>query len=166
PKSIATVVEVLRSSFDRSSTPSEYDVIVASVVSGSISEMAPTSVVLPTPNPPAIRNFTGCGPPPDPTKGSAAPSECSYCIDHPQQECRRRRRRRLVDSDQPGVRQVPHEDLGDPQRDGDALRDPGDGAGSLAAVEVRRVLALQRSGRWGAGALDQRLDPEVDRGVA
>ncbi|GAA3756760.1 hypothetical protein GCM10022379_25800 [Micromonospora maritima] len=36
-------------------------VISASVVSGAISEMAPTVVVLPTPKPPAIRIFTGIG---------------------------------------------------------------------------------------------------------
>ncbi|GAB3176651.1 hypothetical protein GCM10027259_20380 [Micromonospora palomenae] len=36
-------------------------VIDASVVSGAISEIAPTVVVLPTPKPPAIRIFTGIG---------------------------------------------------------------------------------------------------------
>src|SRR4051812_1355030 len=61
PKSIATVVVVLRGVWLRSSTPAATSVMAASVVSGSISEMAPTAVVLPTPKPPAITSFTGSG---------------------------------------------------------------------------------------------------------
>ncbi len=38
--------------------PSEAAVITASVVSGAISETAPTKVVLPTPKPPATTIFT------------------------------------------------------------------------------------------------------------
>src|SRR3954470_7489115 len=61
PKSIATVVVVLRGVRDRSSTPAATSVMAASVVSGSISEIAPTVVVLPTPKPPATTIFTGSG---------------------------------------------------------------------------------------------------------
>lgn len=61
PKSMATVVVVLRGVWERSSTPAATSVIAASVVSGSISEIEPTAVVLPTPNPPAITIFTGSG---------------------------------------------------------------------------------------------------------
>src|SRR4029453_726156 len=61
PKSIATVVAVLWGSADRSSTPAEAVVMAASVVSGSISETTPTSVVLPTPKPPAMTILTGIG---------------------------------------------------------------------------------------------------------
>src|SRR5688500_5312531 len=53
PKSMATVVVSLPGTFDASSMPTPAEVITASVVSGSISETAPTMVVLPTPKPPA-----------------------------------------------------------------------------------------------------------------
>ena len=53
PKSIATVVVVLDCTLEMLSTPSDSLVTRASVRSGSISETAPTRVVLPTPKPPA-----------------------------------------------------------------------------------------------------------------
>src|SRR3954464_11095250 len=53
PKSIATVVVVLFGVAEVSSCPTLASVIMASVVSGSISEIAPTIVVFPEPNPPA-----------------------------------------------------------------------------------------------------------------
>src|SRR6478672_6810872 len=62
PKSIATVVEVLRSvTPPASSTPSECSVIAASVDSGSMSEIDPMNVVLPTANPPATTILTVMG---------------------------------------------------------------------------------------------------------
>src|SRR3954464_1082379 len=62
PKSIATVVEVLRSDTPpASSTPRECSVIAASVESGSMSEMDPMKVVLPTANPPATTILTVMG---------------------------------------------------------------------------------------------------------
>src|SRR5262249_22404529 len=61
PKSIATVVVVLRGVWVRSSTPAATSVMAASVVSGSISEIEPTAVGLPTPKPPAITILTGSG---------------------------------------------------------------------------------------------------------
>src|SRR3954452_1336557 len=57
PKSMATVVVSLPGTLDASSTPWPAEVMTASVVSGSISETAPTSVVLPTPKPPATTIF-------------------------------------------------------------------------------------------------------------
>src|ERR687883_1435922 len=57
PKSIATVVVTLPGTCRVSSTPSPADVMIASVVNGVISETEPTSVVLPTPKPPAITIF-------------------------------------------------------------------------------------------------------------
>ena len=54
PKSIATVVAVLPGIPVTSSTGIAAEVISASVVSGAISEIAPTMVVLPTPKPPTI----------------------------------------------------------------------------------------------------------------
>src|SRR5919107_3818425 len=61
PKSIAMVVVVLAEAGPGSSTPIDSMVISASVVSGEISEMAPTVVVLPTPKPPATMILTGTG---------------------------------------------------------------------------------------------------------
>src|SRR3954454_1286135 len=61
PKSMATVVVRLRGVWLRSSTPAATSVIDASVVSGSISDIDATAVVLPTPKPPAITIFTGSG---------------------------------------------------------------------------------------------------------
>src|SRR5512138_1939641 len=58
PKSMATVVVVLPWTWCVSSMPVEALVIAASVRSGSISEIAPTKVVFPTPNPPAMTNLT------------------------------------------------------------------------------------------------------------
>src|SRR5690606_15975135 len=58
PKSSATVVARLPSTPDRSSTPTPASVRYSSVLSGSISLTALTSVVLPTPNPPATTIFT------------------------------------------------------------------------------------------------------------
>src|ERR671910_498273 len=58
PKSMATVVVVLPWMWRVSSMPVDALVIAASVRSGSISEIAPTKVVLPTPKPPAMTNLT------------------------------------------------------------------------------------------------------------
>src|SRR3954452_5191985 len=82
PKSIATVVVSLPGTLDASSMPWPAEVITASVVSGSISETAPTSVVLPTPKPPATTIFAevislGCAP---------ARSELAKSTQHPFQQ--------------------------------------------------------------------------------
>src|SRR3954466_15952786 len=61
PKSIAIVVVVFPDAGPGSSTPTDSMVISASVVSGEISEIAPTVVVFPTPNPPATMILTGTG---------------------------------------------------------------------------------------------------------
>jgi hypothetical protein len=58
---MATVVVVFWLPLPASSTPTDIDVIGASVLSGAISDRAPTVVVLPTPKPPEIRIFTGIG---------------------------------------------------------------------------------------------------------
>jgi hypothetical protein len=57
PKSMATVVASLLGMRDSSSTPTLALVISASVRSGVISDIEPTNVVLPTPNPPATTIF-------------------------------------------------------------------------------------------------------------
>src|SRR5918992_3522319 len=61
PKSSATVVVVFPGTCPVRSISAATDVIAASVVSGRISDIAPTVVVLPTPNPPAMTIFTGVG---------------------------------------------------------------------------------------------------------
>src|SRR5882672_1156642 len=71
PKSSATVVVVLFGTCPVRSMSALTDVIAASVRSGGISEIAPTVVVLPTPNPPAMTIFTGVGGRRLPAAGSA-----------------------------------------------------------------------------------------------
>src|SRR5690349_18854356 len=87
PKSIATVVVVLAATPSRSSTPTLASVSASSVRSGRISLTAPTSVVFPTPNPPATRIFSATrGPSSRSSAGSAAAgggeSECTEFIEH------------------------------------------------------------------------------------
>src|ERR671925_1622388 len=85
PKSIATVVVVLPAMWLVSFTPTLAVVMAASVVSGMISETAPTNVVLPTPKPPAMTILTGVG------ARDSAPGEADlYCpesIQHPLEKC-------------------------------------------------------------------------------
>src|SRR4029450_1949930 len=56
---MATVVVVLSGTIAVSSTPTDRAVICCSVVSGGISEIAPTKGVLPARNPPATRTVSG-----------------------------------------------------------------------------------------------------------
>src|SRR5579859_3123451 len=91
PKSIATVVPVLATP-PGLSTPRLSTVISASVRSGSISEMAPTKVVLPTANPPATTIFIAIGATPDwrggrsPSADRPARSKSADAIEQPLQE--------------------------------------------------------------------------------
>src|SRR5690606_27330427 len=71
PKSIATVVVVLVSTPSVSSTPTPRSDSTSSVRSGLISLIDPTRVVLPTPNPPAMRILSATG-----------SSESTESIDH------------------------------------------------------------------------------------
>src|SRR4030088_1579955 len=73
PKSMATVVVRLSGTASASSIPIDAAVIACSVSSGGISESERTSVVLPTPNPPAINTFSGMS------------SSCSACTESLQQ---------------------------------------------------------------------------------
>src|SRR5450755_1185238 len=82
PKSMATVVVVLRSTPVVSSTPMLRSLRSSSVRSGRISLIVATSVVLPTPNPPAMRILVVTGRPPR----SVSRSECLESIKYvPQQ---------------------------------------------------------------------------------
>src|SRR3982751_5959025 len=85
PKSIATVVVTFPGTWRVSSTPSPADVMIASVVSGVISETEPTSVVLPTPKPPAMTIFADVT---RPDVGRCAMSEPAKSTQHPFQQFR------------------------------------------------------------------------------
>src|SRR5690554_5497801 len=86
PKSIATVVVVLRSvTPPASSTPTECSVIAASVLSGSMSEIEPMNVVLPTAKPPATTILTTVSTttaPPTGVRSVTAASEGGYAIEN------------------------------------------------------------------------------------
>src|SRR5258705_5744775 len=83
PKSMATVVVTFPGTARVSSTPSPAEVIIASVVNGVISETEPTSVVLPTPNPPAMTIFADVT---RPVVGRCAMSEPAKSTQHPLQQ--------------------------------------------------------------------------------
>src|SRR5690242_9388963 len=93
PKSIATVVVVLPGTCRLSSTPTPAEVMIASVVSGVISETDPTSVVFPTPNPPAMTIFADVTRPP---AGRRDMSEPAKSTQHPLQQFRTHRIRFVV----------------------------------------------------------------------
>src|SRR3954463_16027178 len=65
PKSMATVVATFAEGPASPSTAIAAAVIVASVVRGTISDTAPTNVVLPTPKPPEMTSFAARGARPD-----------------------------------------------------------------------------------------------------
>src|ERR1700742_2650390 len=126
PKSMATVVEVFDVAAPASSISSELRVMTASVVSGSISEIDPTNVVLPTANPPATtiltgigtlslgsRGAAGCGNASTPADGSIV-SEGLESIEHPfeQFDVGLLRVGAHPALEKPGCDQVPHEDPG------------------------------------------------------
>src|SRR5690242_2808263 len=83
PKSMATVVVILPGTCRLSSTPTPAEVMMASVVSGVISETDPTSVVLPTPKPPAMTIFADVT---RPAAGRCDMSEPAKSTQHPFQQ--------------------------------------------------------------------------------
>src|SRR5699024_897503 len=107
PKSIATVVCDFVVSGPGSSIPALTSVIQASVLTGGISETELTSVVFPTPNPPATTIFAEIVSAPG--SGSASCGEAFESIEDPLQHvcvvlvrvCRR------VDEHCPAVREIP-----------------------------------------------------------
>src|SRR2546429_1300106 len=145
PKSIATVVAILPVRRSESSTPTEAAVITASVVSGAISEIAPTVVVLPTPNPPATTILTGTG-------GFAPLAECPESMDHSHDGVAVDRANRM-DVEVAGGPEVVDQDPGhvevQPQPRGD-LRDRH----RLGAQRDDRLLLRGEPGRWPAGAVE------------
>src|SRR6478609_5452961 len=119
PKSMATVVVVLPGTCRMSSTPTPAEVMMASVVSGVISETEPTSVVLPTPKPPAMTIFADVTRPDD--ERFAVMSEPPKSTQHPLQQFSAYRvvvfeRRRLVHGDEAVRRHVRDQYPGHAQR--------------------------------------------------
>src|SRR5690606_21066523 len=129
PKSMATVVVVLRSvTPPASSTPTECSVIAASVLSGSMSELDPMNVVLPTANPPATTILTtgGAAAPPAADEALAAVSEGGYAIENTLQQAQgqggdlpgvRAYRGGAVDTDDAVVGEVRDDHADDSQRE-------------------------------------------------
>src|SRR6185437_621848 len=114
-----TVVVPLPGTFDGSSMPTPAVVMTASVVSGVISDTEPTSVVLPTPKPPAMTIFADVTRPGDGRWGVM--SEPPKSTQHPLQQFRAHRvvffeRRRFIDGDQSVSRHVRDQDPRDPER--------------------------------------------------
>src|SRR4051794_16811127 len=158
PKSIATVVVVLPGTCRLSSTPTPAEVMIASVVSGGISETDPTSVVFPTPNPPAMTIFADVTRPP---VGRRDMSEPAKSTQHPLQQFRAHRigfvfqRCRLVDGHQAVRRHVGDDDPSHAERQLHACGDLGQRLNPAAVTHRRYVLMLATL-----------TDPGVVRGTA
>src|SRR4029453_1966467 len=148
PKSIATVVVVLPGTCRLSSTPTPAEVMIASVVSGVISETDPTSVVLPTPNPPAMTIFADVT---RPAVGRRDMSEPAKSTQHPLQQFRAHRiglviqRGRLVHRDQSVGGHVRDDPTGPPERQLHACGDLGQRLNPAAVTHRRNVLMLATS---------------------
>src|SRR5919205_4171751 len=138
PKSIATVVVVLLGVAVRSSTPTDAEVITASVRSGTISETAPTKVVLPAPNPPDTTIFV---------EREGRRSEPLKATEHPPQECWITfvavGRRGLEDLDQTQVDHVCDDHPGHPERDPELRGDLRDTHRPLADLQHGVVLGRE-----------------------
>src|SRR4051812_16563719 len=145
PKSMATVVVILPGTCRLSSTPTPAEVMIASVVNGVISETDPTSVVLPTPKPPAMTIFA------DVTRPAARRRELSEpakSTQHPLQQFRAHRigfvlqRCRLVARDQAVGGHVGDDDASHSERQLHSCGDLGERLNPAAVTHRRDVLML------------------------
>src|SRR6476620_8631544 len=159
PKSIATVVVRFSGTTELSSTPIDAVVIASSVSSGGISDNAETSVVLPTPKPPAMRILRGTGP------GSACTQALQESGEDLGSRVAVRGGRRAVNGEVAGSREVADQHPG--HADGHAEhradldeRDRADGH-----LDDGAVLGLQVVGA-AVGGGDDRLDGQVALGRA
>src|SRR6266540_302527 len=172
PKSIATVVVVFPGTLRVSSTPTPAEVMMASVVSGVISETEPTSVVLPTPNPPAMTIFADVTRPDERCVMSEPPKSTQHPL---KQFCANRlvfvQRGRLIHRDQPIRRHVGDDDPGHAERQLHARRDFRERL-QPAITQRGNILLLLSLVSTGAGigltaphrGLDQRLDRDIQSG--
>src|SRR3954454_801276 len=168
PKSMATVVVIFPGTCRLSSTPTPAEVMMASVVSGVISETDPTSVVLPTPNPPAMTIFADVTRPP--AAGRCAMSEPAKSTQHPFQQFRAYRvglvfqRGGLVHRDQAVRRHIGDDDTCHTERQLHACGDLSERLHPAAVAHRRDVLMLastlpaaEHSRSPANGCLDQRF---------
>src|SRR3954470_3991074 len=167
PKSIATVVVVLPGTCRLSSTPTPAEVMMASVVSGVISETDPTSVVFPTPNPPAITIFADVT---RPAVGRRAMSEPAKSTQHPFQQFRTHRiglilqRCRLVDRHQAVMGHVGDDHSSYSERELHACGYLAQRLDSAAVAHRRDVLVFAPApARTGGTAADGGLDERFQR---
>src|SRR5699024_714290 len=166
PKSIATVVVDLFGVPERSSTDTLASVIDASVVRGLISDTPPTSVVLPTPKPPATTIFADeVGP----AAADVFASELNSpkATEHPFHELDTRpvphtgARRMHQNQPQPG--NVAHKHSNHTQRQLQQSRDLGNRPGIQTQVTDRTVLGNTHPIEHPAAftGRDQRLDGQI-----
>src|SRR5215207_2534815 len=168
PKSMATVVVVLSGTAAVSSTPTDRAVICCSVVSGGISEMAPTKVVLPAPNPPATRTLSGISSRLGGRGEGRRVSTRTESIEQPSQECVTGAvvaggGSWQVDVQVAAVGQVADEHPGHPDRHLEGGADLGEGLGVGAHLDDGPRLHLQggAGGQRQAGGRDHRLQGQV-----
>src|SRR5215475_2495034 len=136
---MATVVVVFPSTPLTSSTPVPCSLRVSSVRSGRISLIARTSVVLPTPNPPAIKILVVTGGRSRPASGSESFEPIKHFPQHVHvgyvAGLRRAQHR-----DKSLVVQVAQQDAHHPQREADVRGDVGDGYRRSAQTEHALLL--------------------------
>src|SRR3982751_4860595 len=166
PKSMATVVVIFPGTWRLSSTPTPAEVMMASVVSGVISETDPTRVVLPTPKPPAMTIFAEVT---RPAAGRCDMSEPAKSTQHPFQQFRAYRvglvvqRGGLVHRDQAIGGHVRDDHTCHTERQLHACGDLGKRLNSAAVAHRRDVLMLASTlpaadpGSAAHGCLDQRF---------
>src|SRR3954469_4775530 len=164
PKSMATVVVSLPGTLEASSTPTPAEVISASVVSGVISEMAPTNVVLPTPKPPAMTIFADVTlwPPLERAKSNENP------LQHVDPLVGVIGVDRLMQFEQAVGDHVGHQHPGDAERKSHVRGDFGQGLGRLAAQLSDAVAVAARVRRFADPALRRqhdRLDGDLAGGL-
>lgn len=141
--------------------PSLAAVMTASVVSGEISDTAPTKVVLPTPKPPATTIFTEVVGP-----AAGVGLEAAKSNENPFQKREVRLPLgvpRLLDADESALGHVPHEDTSDSERHLEQCRDFGHRSQFRAQIADHLVLGDQAvrgaPAAWRRG--DQRFDGEL-----
>src|SRR5690349_13644469 len=168
PKSIATVVVDLPGIFEASSTSIAAAVITASVVSGRISDTEPTSVVLPTPNPPAMTILAEVARLAV-TRGGRPGLELPKSTEHPFQQIRSElvvEPAGLVHVQHSGLGHVADDYSGNPERCAEIRRDFRQRLHLLAELDDPLPLVPGRSGLTvtACGGRDQCLHRDVDPG--
>ena len=149
------------------STPAEASVTIASVRSGMISETAPTNVVLPAPNPPAMTIFVDVVAPP-----SECASECFKATQRPSYEfvaliAGRTVGQRSMHPKVTGHNQIADQDARDAHRQIQPGRDFGDRRALDAQLDdlVSHVVGWPLVSQRRLQRLNRRFQREVDAGA-